>query len=108
MDDGKRTCERCDTPIKHKHGDLCAACIADDMDYDEDAGCANCGGEGFTYGCDWDWQCDTWDGDSCLCTRRCEWCNPPKLTDEEQAQRENLRAMLGEALRPQQDTSHAD
>ena len=78
------------------------------MDYDEDAGCANCGGEGFTYGCDWDWQCDTWDGDSCLCTRRCEWCNPPKLTDEEQAQRENLRAMLGEALRPQQDTSHAD
>jgi len=30
-----KVCERCDTPIKHKHGNLCAACIADDMDYDE-------------------------------------------------------------------------
>ena len=25
-------CPRCDTPVNHKHGDLCAACIADDMD----------------------------------------------------------------------------
>ena len=68
-------CPRCDTPVNHKHGDLCAACIADDMnDWDDERDCANCGGEGFTYGCSWDWQCDTWDGDSCLCTRRCEWC----------------------------------
>lgn len=29
------TCERCDTVITHKHGQLCAACIADDMDWEE-------------------------------------------------------------------------
>jgi hypothetical protein len=27
-------CERCDAQINHKHGRLCAACIAYDMDYD--------------------------------------------------------------------------
>lgn len=44
-------------------------------DYD-DHECANCGGEGFTYGCSWDWQCSKYDeGEgTCLCTRRCEWC----------------------------------
>lgn len=43
---------------------------------DEASGCANCGGEGFTYGCGWDWQCDTYDeGEgTCLCERPCEWC----------------------------------
>ena len=46
-------------------------------DYEEND-CHNCGGEGFVYGCSWDWQCDTWDGDSCLCTRPCEWCHPHK------------------------------
>ena len=50
--------------------------MADNISYDDDLECANCDGEGFTYGCAWDWQCDTWDGDSCLCTRRCDWCNP--------------------------------
>lgn len=24
-------CPHCDRPVEHKHGDLCAACIADDM-----------------------------------------------------------------------------
>lgn len=49
----------------------------DDLD---DGFCANCGGEGFTYGCSWDWQCDTWDeGEgTCLCTRRCDWCRPSR------------------------------
>lgn len=66
-------------------------------DYD-DGDCANCGGEGFTYGCSWDWQCDTYDeGEgTCLCTRRCEWCNP--LTAEEYAERKKLQAILAEAL----------
>lgn len=74
-------CERCDKPVEHKHGDLCTACIADDMDYD-DNDCANCGGEGFTYGCSWDWQCDTYDvGEgTCLCTRPCEWCAAARRT----------------------------
>ena len=50
---------------------------AEALDYDGED-CWNCGGEGFVYGCSWDWQCDTWDGDSCLCTRPCEICHPPK------------------------------
>jgi hypothetical protein len=59
-------------------------------DYD-DAECWQCGGEGFVYGCSWDWQCDTWDGDSCLCTRRCEWCSPAKPNPE-------LQQTLADAL----------
>ena len=31
-------CARCDARVTHKHGNLCAACIADDMDYDPDEG----------------------------------------------------------------------
>lgn len=72
MSDSK-SCRQCDQPAKH--GDLCVTCTIDEHDYDESEYCANCGGDGYTYGCDWEWQCDTWDGDSCLCTRRCEWCN---------------------------------
>ncbi len=47
----------------------------DDWD-DGEASCPNCDGEGFTYGCEWDWQCGTYDpGEgSCLCQRSCEWC----------------------------------
>jgi len=69
----------------------------DDLDYDGPA-CANCGGEGFTYGCSWEWQCDTYDeGEgTCLCTRRCEWCNP--LTAEEIAERKALRDIMATAL----------
>jgi hypothetical protein len=68
-------------------------------DYD-DGHCGNCGDEGFVYGCSWDWQCDTWDeGEGiCLCTRPCEWCNAPKLTTEQIADRLALRQVLGEAL----------
>ena len=53
-------------PVRHKWRD----------DDDDTSDCWNCGGEGFTYGCSWDWQCDTYDeGEgNCLCTRRCEWC----------------------------------
>jgi hypothetical protein len=46
---------------------------------DEDDGdCFQCGGEGYIYGCSWDWQCDTYDAGegTCLCTRRCDVCNP--------------------------------
>ena len=61
--------------------------------YENDEGvCWNCGGEGYVYGCSWDWQCDTWDGDSCLCTRRCDICNPSKPDPA-------LQALLGEALK---------
>ena len=69
----------------------------DDFD---DNDCANCGGEGFVYGCGWDWQCDTYDeGEgTCLCTRNCEWCNPVKLTPEQQAERDALRKVLANAL----------
>lgn len=62
-------------------------------DYDEHE-CANCGGEGFVYGCSWDWQCDTYDeGEgTCLCTRPCDWCSPRKPDPE-------LRAVLAASLR---------
>ena len=55
--------------------------------------CANCGGEGFTYGCSWDWQCDTYDeGEgTCLCERPCDWCSPRKPNPE-------LRRVLADAL----------
>lgn len=71
-----------------------------DEDYYDpyDAGheiCGNCGDEGFVYGCSWDWQCDTWDGDSCLCTRRCDWCNPPKPAKDGA----ELSKILGDAPR---------
>lgn len=64
----------------------------------EDTECGNCGGEGFTYGCSWDWQCDTYDeGEgTCLCTRRCEWCQP--ISPAEALEREQLRAALRDAL----------
>lgn len=68
-------------------------------DYDDDCSeCGNCGGEGFTYGCSWDWQCETYDeGEgTCLCTRRCEWCNP--LTAAELAERKKLQDILATAL----------
>lgn len=76
-----------------------------DADYDaeysgdyDDGYCGNCGGEGFTYGCSWDWQCETYDeGEgTCLCTRRCEWCNP--LTPAELAERKKLQDILATAL----------
>lgn len=77
---------------------------ADDpyWDYDESE-CWNCGGEGFVTGCSWDWQCDTYDeGEgTCLCSRPCHICHPPKHNAE-------LRQILGEALRAHTDgeTSH--
>lgn len=63
-------------------------------DYEEDD-CANCHGDGFVYGCSWDWQCSTYDeGEgTCLCARRCDWCSPSKPAPE-------LRAVLAEALDP--------
>ena len=69
----------------------------DHDEYDE-AECFQCGGEGFVYGCSWDWQCDTYDeGEgSCLCTRRCDVCQP--MTDAEKAEREQLRQVLAAAL----------
>jgi hypothetical protein len=61
---------------------------------DEDYDCWNCDGEGFVYGCSWNLQCDTWDGDSCLCSRRCDVCNPAKPSQTEAA----MKAILRDAL----------
>lgn len=69
------------------------------VDYDDDPECWNCGGEGYVYGCSWDWQCDTWDGDSCLCTRPCHICYPPK---DDPAMRE----LMGKMLTPIKDPNH--
>ena len=74
----------------------------DDFDYDEHD-CANCGGEGFTYGCSWDWQCDTYDeGEgTCLCTRPCDWCSPHPYDPA-------LRAVIADALSRDSDGSGSD
>jgi hypothetical protein len=66
----------------------------------DDAECWNCGGEGYVYGCSWDWQCDTYDeGEgTCLCTRRCHICHPPKQS----AETAELQAVLAKALTPQE------
>lgn len=76
--------------------DVAQIVAVQDWEYDDSPECANCGGEGFTYGCSWDWQCDTYDEgeDACLCTRRCDWCNPPKQTAENDALREIVRTAL--------------
>lgn len=62
-------------------------------DYEED-GCANCGGEGYTLGCSWDWQCDTYveEEGTCLCERPCDWCSPRKPDPA-------LQSVLATALR---------
>jgi hypothetical protein len=69
--------------------------VEEDESYREydDEHCGNCGGEGFVYGCSWDWQCDTYDvGEgTCLCTRPCDWCGPRARSPE-------LDAILAAAL----------
>lgn len=68
----------------------------DEGDWDN-GDCWNCGGEGYVYGCSWDWQCDTWDGDSCMCSRRCDVCNPtPPNRELQQALSEALEARDGQ------------
>ena len=84
-------------PVHYCPDCSCYPCVC--MDFDDVANdCANCGGEGFTYGCGWDWQCDTYDeGEgTCLCTRRCDWCQP--VPEKEKSEREALRAVLADAL----------
>jgi hypothetical protein len=64
----------------------------------EDNECWNCDGEGYVYGCSWDWQCDTYDeGEgTCLCTRRCTVCHP--LTPAEAREAAALQAVLASAM----------
>ena len=64
--------------------DACYSHLSED-DFDYDLGdCWNCGGEGWVYGCSWDWQCDTYDDGegTCLCTRPCHFCFPPRPDPE--------------------------
>ena len=70
-----------------------------DTDYWDDGECFQCGGEGYFYGCSWDWQCDTYDDGegTCLCSRRCDVCNPVELTPAEQAERDALRKVIADA-----------
>ena len=97
------TCGECGKSVDMTFHGLCRSCEIDSRDYDDavDGSCGNCGGEGFTYGCSWDWQCDTYDeGEgTCLCTRRCEWCNPAKLTPEQEAERTKLQELMAEVWR---------
>lgn len=68
-------------------------------DYDRD--CYQCGGEGFYASCFEEWACMYPDEGCDLCTRRCDVCNPRKLTPEEEKTRDELRAALATALKDQ-------
>lgn len=46
MTQHKDQCERCDRPVGHKYGRLCGACIADDMEFEDD-----CDPEGPAFEC---------------------------------------------------------
>jgi hypothetical protein len=74
--------------------------LLDKFDDREDGECWNCDGDGYVYGCSWDWQCDTYDeGEgTCLCTRRCSVCNPVAPNPE-------LQAVLAAALRSRSQTT---
>lgn len=71
-------------------------------DYDDHGECWQCGGDGYVYGCGWDWQCDTYDeGEgTCLCTRRCDICNPAPRNPE-------LDALLAKMLSATKDAPNA-
>ena len=99
-DDDDPPCTSCDDTGFCFQTEKACQCEAGLNLWDDTTECANCGGEGYVYGCSWDWQCDTYDeGEgTCLCARRCEWCNAPTLTAEEQAEQQALRQMLADAL----------
>lgn len=95
-----QVCNECSKPADMLFHGLCRSCEIDSNDYDERGDCFQCGGDGYVYGCGWDWQCDTYDeGEgTCLCSKRCDVCNPAELTPEEQAERDALRKVLADAL----------
>jgi hypothetical protein len=88
--------DHCTCPLTPFRDDPYYQCPFCERQEEDDGFCANCGGNGFTYGCSWDWQCDTYDeGEgTCLCTRHCDWCNPAKPT----AETAQLQAVLASAL----------
>lgn len=80
-----------------------------DFDYDEydNGDCWNCGGEGFVSSCFTEYACLYPEAGCNQCTRRCEICNPAKLTPEQEAERDALRRLLARALSTQpKDTPH--
>ena len=78
--------------------------------HEDEHDCWNCGGEGYVYGCSWDWQCNTYDAGegTCLCSRPCEVCNPVKPTPEQEAERAALRQVLADMLTTPQPKGHPD
>ena len=62
-----RACARCARPVEHKHGDLCAACIADDMndwddERDEEGPAIECAGFTDMLG---EFYCPMWGSEEC-------------------------------------------
>ena len=74
----------------------CYPCVC--CDYDESGDCWNCGGEGFVSNCFTEYACIYPDEGCDECTRRCDICNPVKLTPEQEAERAALRQVLANAL----------
>lgn len=68
-----KTCARCDAIVR-RIGDLCNACIADDMGEDP-FDCWQCHGDGYTYDCFEEWACVDPEGGCDLCMSRCDVCH---------------------------------
>jgi hypothetical protein len=65
---------------------------------DDDSDCANCGGTGYVANCYSEYACVAPEEGCDECMRHCYWCNPPKLTPKEQADKDALRQVLADAL----------
>ncbi len=95
---GEKPCSQCGRTTDMTFEGECRDCYESRWhDYD-DNDCANCGGEGFVSHCFEEWACMYPDEGCDLCMRRCDWCNPVKLTPEQQAERDALRQVLADAL----------
>ena len=106
LPEGVARCQRCDNLTRH--GDLCGSCIAYDMDFDEDVGCYECGGEGFVSDCVEEWACVDPEYGCDYCTRRCPLCHPPKRNPELDAVLSDALALLAEdAPQPTSPTNEA-
>lgn len=72
----------------------CVQAIIDDQMFQDDD-CGQCGGEGYTWDCI-DGCCLHAEEGCDLCTRRCDWCNPP--TPKQKQEAAELGQILADAL----------
>lgn len=98
MPDKPNLCVECGSETKWEG--RCSACIAADYDdYEDNGDCWNCGGDGWVSHCFEAFACLHPDEGCDLCLKRCDVCNPRKLTPEEEVQKTALREVMAAALK---------